>query len=489
MDSVFFRKFGRKISTGLPPFSSINFLTVFLAVLLFVRMHALYTTIDSARKNIDESYWMHSTYFYHLFFQERDFFNKDWYNFISYDQPPVGKYILGFALDVSNHKVADTSGGLMDWYINVPKDFPMVYPISQVKKRLSELVDNYGLASDRRMLGYSYFLLEQIQNPKKATPFTLQDYGIGRMTVFLFAILATALLVAIGSYVSRYLFVGILAGLVFLSNNVTIPAFQQVLTESICCFFVLSSLLILFQLFRELSIKGGSRKKIIAFSVLEGLFLALALGTKFITTYMAVTVVLVFMTSVLFEVIQSRKTRNEFLTKQIVLRVSLLILILASAFAFFVLLNPFLYPNPIGNTLKMAGHRLTFIKMQSRLQSSALHYFSEKVGTIYREGILLGYNFHNLLEKLLYIFVLIVGAGVLIKKSLNELSEGSLGLHTIVLLWVAATFIVNGLIIHMSWARYYIPFVMCTVLVLALGAERIINVLNIHTLVLKDSHS
>ena len=486
---VFFRRVGRKISTGLSLFSSINFLTVVLAVLLFTRILTLYSTIDIAPKHIDENAWMHSTYFYHLFFQERDFFNEDWHNFISYEQPPVGKYILGFALHVSNHKVADTNGGLMNWYSDIPKDAPGFSSINEFRKRLSKLVDKYGLASDRRLLKYSYFLLEQVKNPIRATSFTHQDYKAGRMTIFIFGILATALLVVIGAYAFKYLFIGLLAGLVFLSNNVTIPTFQQVLPDSICCFFVLSSLFILFRLFRELSIRESLQKKIIGLAVLEGLFLSLALGTKFITTYMAVAVVFVFMTSVSFEIAKSRKTKNEFFPRRIVLRISILIIILAYAFAFFVLLNPFLYPHPIGNALKMARFRFTFMEMQSRVQGPAINSFSERIRVIYREGILLGYNFHNLLEELIYIFVFLVGAITLIKKSLDELSKGPLGSYAIVFLWVATTFIVNGLMIHMQWERYCIPFVMCTALILGLGVEKIINILGIHTLVFRDSHS
>lgn len=449
MDSALLRK---------ARFSFIGFLTVVLVLLFFVRIGVLYSTIDIAPSFIDESFWMHGTYFYHLFFQERDFFNKDWYNFISYDQPPLGKYILGFALHVSNHKVADTGGGLMNWLRYIANNW--------LEKRLSYLVSKYNLASDRKLLEHNHSLLEQTKNPIKATLFSREDYRVGRITVFIFAVIAAVLLIIIGTCVFKSLFAGMLAGVVFLSNGITIPVFQQIFVDSICCFFVLSALFILLRLFHELSIGEKLQKKVIALSVLEGLFLSFALSTKFITMYMAAAVVLVFIMSILFG-------------RRVILRVGILILILASAFAFFVLLNPFLYPNPIGNTIKMAEYRHTIMKTQSRVQWPTIGSFSERIRVIYRDGILLRYNFHKLPEKILYLFVFIVGAGTLAKRSLNELSAGRFGSHTILLLWIAATFIVNGLLVNMQWDRYFIPFAMCTVLILALGAERIMNALTV----------
>jgi hypothetical protein len=411
---------------------------------------------------------MHSTYFYHLFFQERDFSNSDWYTFLSYDQPPVGKYILGFALQIGNQKITDTSAGLIDWHRDKVRDW--------LRKPLSDLVDNYGLDRDRRMLVYSDFLLAQMKNTVPSTTLTVQDYRVGRKTIFFFAVLASAILVIIGSCVFKDFFAGMLAGTVFLSNNLALPGFQQVLIDSICCFFVLATLCILLLLFRELSIREGLHKRVIVLAVLDGLFLSFAIGTKFITASMAAAVAVVFMAGIVLEAVKSRKTQNRFPAKRIALRVTIFAIISVVAFSFFVLLNPFLYPDPIGNTLKMAGHRLILMEIQSRVQFPAIQFFSERAQTIYRDGILLRYNFHNQVWEFLYVFVFIAGMAGLIKRSMRELSAGLMGAHTIVLLWAVTTFTVNGLMINMQWDRYSLPFAMCTTLIFALGAGRLIRV-------------
>jgi hypothetical protein len=466
MRAGFVRIVGRGVSTRLPSFSFINCLTVFLAVLLLARIHYLYSSIDVPPRGLDETYWMQGAYFYHLFFLKRDFFNEDWYNPISYDHPPVGRYILGFALHASNHKVVDTNGGAMYWMKDVTSKIFM--------PPLSRLVDKYNYSSDRRLLDFCHSSLNQLE-PAEPVPLNPEDYMVGRKTAFIFAFLTATLLVVISAYALKSYLTGMMAGIFFLNNKVSMSTFQQALPDPICCFFVLLALLTLFPLFRELGLKWGSKKKLIILSVLEGLFLSLALGTKFITTYMAVTVVVVFMTSILLDVINSRKTGGGFPMRRVASKVSVLTLISASAVTFFVLLNPFLYPDPIGNTLKLINYRLTCMEIQSRVQTHPINSFSKRIGTIYRKGILRGHWFHRLHEKILYIFTLITGAGFLTKKSLDELSAGSIGAHTIVFLWMSTTFITNGLMINMTWARYYVPFIMCTALTLALGTETIIN--------------
>ncbi len=445
-----------------------SFLAVVAAGLLLGRIQHMYSTIDAAAGHIDEKYWMHSTYFYRLFFQQKDLFNPDWYTFLSYDQPPVGKYILGFALQANNRKTADTSAGLINWHREHIR--------AGFRKPLSELFDDYGLDRDRRMLAYSNFILAQTKNPVHSTPLTFQDYQVGRKTVFVFAVSAAALLVIIGSCVFKDLFAGMLAGLVFLSNKLAMPGFQQVLIDSICCFFVLAALGILLLLFRELSIREGPHKRVIMLAVLDGLLLSLAVGTKFITAYMAGAVAVVFTAGILLEAATSRKTQNGFPARRIALRAGIFAVISAAAVCFFVLLNPFLYPDPAGNALKMAGHRLMLMEIQSRVQLPAIHSFLERAETIYRGGILLRYNFHNPVWEFLYVSVFIAGAAVLTKRSMRELSAGLMGGYTIVFLWVMTTFTVNGFMINMQWERYCLPFAMCTALIFALGAGRLIRI-------------
>ena len=460
MGYIFLTIMGRKIPIC-RPWLFINILTVLLMSLLFLRVYVLYLTIDTARSHPDEEYWMQSTYFYHLFIQEKDVSNKDWDNFISYDQPPVGKYVLGFSLDTSHHQVALTNGGLKNWYNFAVKNWfvPKLKYLS-IKSKHSE---------DLRNIRYAYFLIRETKDPRRATHFMKRDYHAGRVGMLMVGVLATGLLIVMVSFVLKNIVLGLLSGLIFLNNSMVVPTFQQILIDPICCFFILSSLLVLFWLFHELFINERLRSKIILLSILEGGLLAFAVGTKFITTYMIVTVGLVFITSILIEIVKSWKLMKPLLIRPIILRLSILILIGLSTGIFFVLLNPFLYHNTIDNAIKMAQHRFIFMEMQQNIHFASIRNFEERIATIYEWGVLLDYTFHNIFEFILYNIIFLVGLVVLVKRSLDELVACFIGPMTIVLLWVAASFVINGSMIPIQWERYYIPFVMCTCLILSLG--------------------
>lgn len=445
------------------PFIRYSLIFILAASLIF-KIFVLYKTIDHVPRMVDEPYWMQGAYFYDLFFLKHDFLNKDWQSFISYDQPPVSKYILGFALDISNHKIIDTSGGLMDWQRDCVDYFDQFF-----LRSLSKHNDPF----DKKLYAYNRSLRSQIR-PIKAIPLDQEDFKVCRRTIFLFAILSTVLLIIIGAYVFRNIFSGLLAGQFFLTNNLVINNIRKVLIDPICCFFVLCVFLVFFWLFHELK-TGGSNKKVVAIAILEGLLLSLALGAKLITTYAALTLVLVFIGSILLEIFKSIKARGDFPIKNIKVPAGLLFLVLTSTFTFFVLLNPFLYSNPISGILKMDHHRFMIMKMQIRGQPEGLKSFSQRLSVVYNKGILLGHGPFNVFESSAYLFIFISGLWALMKRSMNELSAGSMGPPTILLLWMATVFILNGLMVNMSWDRYYIPFVMCTCLILGSGAVKIMT--------------
>ena len=463
---------GMKILIGLRSIIPINILSVFLFALLFNSTYSLYSQINYVPNHVDEIYWMQSTYFYHLFFQKKDLSNKDWNSYISFDHPPIGKYILGFSLRAGGQNVAATNGGIKEWFRYVLSNyFVAQFPEKSAKLKLPE---------DKKMLAYSSLLLGQVKDHVKETSFKFEALMAGRRTMFFFGILSIILLVAVGASAYKDLFIGLLAGMIFLDNKITVPAFQQVLIDSICCFFVLSALLALFWLFRELSSMKVLTKKIVHLSVLEGVLLSLALGTKFITMYMVVAVMLVFIAYMIFVSVKARKIKDRLFAGRMASLFGSLGIIFISAFDLFVLLNPFLYRHPIGNTLIMFKHRVSFMHLQASVQSEAIHSFSDRISTIFSKGILLGYPFPNMVAQLLYLGSFILGGWVIIKRSVGELFRGTFGAPTIVLLWTLTTFIVNGAIVNMEWDRYYIPFAMCTALIVALGSAQALAFLGVN---------
>lgn len=80
---------------------------------------------------VDEVYWAGESYFFKLFFLDRDFENSAWSGFWGTLNPPLVKYIYGFALTVSGHPITDASLRLnfdLNWpdrktlFANTPPD-------------------------------------------------------------------------------------------------------------------------------------------------------------------------------------------------------------------------------------------------------------------------------------------------------------------------------------------------------------------------------
>jgi hypothetical protein len=448
----------------------INLLTIILAILLLTRMNTLYSTLQDVEKTPDEDSWISGSYFYHLMFIKKDVHHKDWFKSMSYRQPPIGKYLMGFGLDVQGIEVMENGEGILGWDRILAAYCRYVF---------AERVMEHNLDKDERMYGFCDSIYQETMPIENKSVIEYPDdryYLPARKTAFFFTVLTTMLLITLSAKFLDSAFTGILAALIYLTNNVTIPRVQQALVDSMCTTFVLLSLTTLIILFNMLKgydnannqyRKNILRKKIIPLALLEGLFLSLAVGTKFLTTYMPVTVAAAFTLNTLIQIKSQRK-------KEALLNIVILATITTTALTLFILGNPFLYPHPMENTMKMLEYRLNMMDVQSSIFRTPMNSPSNRINVVYEKGILLKYRF-NPVERLGYIIILLTGMLFLIKKTSSELSARFLGPHAIIILWTATAFIVNGSIVHMEWDWYYIPFALCTSIILGLGVETIIK--------------
>src|SRR4030042_127909 len=60
--------------------------------------------LDFTQFHGDENYWLRNTKYFKLFYMDQAITSEEWKNFDAYDQPPVGKYIIGLALFVAGQK-------------------------------------------------------------------------------------------------------------------------------------------------------------------------------------------------------------------------------------------------------------------------------------------------------------------------------------------------------------------------------------------------
>jgi hypothetical protein len=118
------------------------------------------------------------------------------------------------------------------------------------------------------------------------------------------------------------------------------------------------------------------------------------------------------------------------------------------------------------------------MRIQSEVQFPAIHSFSERIGAVYRYGILMGYHFGGAASRPIwvgYLCLLVLGTVRLSRGSLRELSGGLFGRNTMASIWTATTFITVGSKVHMQWPRYFLPLVMCVTLLLALGMDAVLD--------------
>jgi hypothetical protein len=454
----------------------IKIITIFfLSLLMIFKFFSLYSTVylETEHRHPDEDCHLQNTYYYKLLFIDRDINNPEWKNFIFYDQPPVAKYIMGFALHLYNNTIVDNVGGVKNWHNIAVGDFWMPRLIA-VKDDGNQAIETRTEAQN--LITYAHVLLKQTSPIEKINSFTDRDIIIGRLTIFLFEILATLVLILTVTFISKRLILGLIAGLLFITNPITIPTFQIAYIDSIWCFFVFMALFLLLLLLK--TIRKADTKKTILYSFFIGISLALAIGTKVIASYAAVAVTIVLGLNFILNSMMDKKIKLEVKNKISKLNILSFLIISVSSLIIFVALNPFLYHNTIHNFFTIFEHRGLIMDIQSLTQGSAIRAFSDRVGYVVQYGIFNDYKFAGLIGLSLawgYILVLIIGATKIIKKSLHELKNNSVGPYLVVVVFSLSSFILIGSTVHMGWERYFLPLMMSNILWFSFGIEAIFD--------------
>jgi len=419
---------------------------------------SLYTTIASGKGWGDEESHLYNTYWYTLFFVDTNVTHDDWNSFIAYDQPLVAEYIFGAALHWHNGKLMQTSGGIIDWHRNYLDAGKALWAADK------KAADPQKAATYQKLIDECDVFLQQLK-PGLKLPLSDNDFRTGRITSFVFGMLATVLIMVIGFYISRNIIIGLGSAVLFIDNLITIHVCQQVMTDSIWCFFALLCLLLVLRLFRAIGRHDGIRVTML--SVAVGSCLALAVGTKLIAIYMPMAIVIMIS-------VNAYVHRSVRVTWLLVLS---LMMIALSAVVLFVWLHPFLYHHPVGDFLKMVRYRENMMRLQSSAEPRfSILSFSERLKALFQYGIMLGYKPDGWLGMILDpigMCLFIAGVRTQIQRSIKELSCTTLGPSTIISIWMITSFIVIGATVHMRWTRYFLPLIMCSVLLLSLGTETI----------------
>ena len=453
-----------------------HYIGLFLAVLMVAvvtwRALALYHTVDAApyvifngvRGEIDESNWMESTYFYNLFFVKHDVKNIDWLRLISFDQPPVFKYILGAAIHLTRHKVVESPAGIERWFQTT------LGPI-----QLRPMIERWARAPSPEQEKWIRHLSDFVEPVVANAPtlFDKDDYHAGRVMVLFFGVLTAVLLAVMASAAFRNLFACVLAAAVFLGNGTVGGSIKMIYCDSVCALFSVTTVLALIAALNALRRTEAPPLRALAWSLGAGVSLGLALGTKFIDMYVAAAMALAYGASLASV---GWRWREKSSRRRVMATLRSGAVALIGAVVAFVGLNPFLYADPVDGTLWMLRHRLITMAAQAAVQSPAFPSGArQRAWLVIRHGILFQPDAGPALQ-VLVAGLFLAGFFALARDAWRELARGAgAGPSTVMLCWAGAAFLLNGGLINMDWGRYYMPFILATALLVARGVDDLVS--------------
>jgi len=180
---------------------------IFIFILVVGGLKILEINIDLPVFDSDEVSWIFTGYYFNLYFLQLNFFHPDWNDYEAFDQPPVGKYIVGGAL------------------------YARGYPIDSLDQK--RFINSMPLAFIRE---YFDLITPKVPNPKVVIPFL-------RSIIFFFALTSLLLL-----YISVRISYGLPASMISTIFIVSNPIFGAVSTRIlgdpiILLFFALFTLL------------------------------------------------------------------------------------------------------------------------------------------------------------------------------------------------------------------------------------------------------
>jgi hypothetical protein len=417
-----------------------------IAIVLILSIIILFPflyNLESRSFHGDENLWLRATTYFKLFFINKDIHNKHWRAWPAIDQPPIGKYVIGFSLLLAGYR-----------------------------SRLDEvaLMEKWAFSKD-----YNWNVLHGRMPPKEILL-------VGRYTMAIIGSLACLLLYCLGRMTFN-IGVGAIAAILLAFNPLMLRFSQRVMTDAPLIFFLIANtLLIMF--FYNFILKHKSRKSLLI-SGLIGLTIALATGTKLNGGITGIVFLAFCFYLIIIKVWQYKSSTDIPLSVLAILNkdyqvkiilISLLISISTSIFVF-VALNPFLYHKPIKGSLDMIKSRAESVKVQQKeAPRSAITSIGQKFYFVIRRTLLPGtYGTLNAILKIPIDFILfLVGLFILIyKEGRNLLNYRRPSNGSILIFWTIITFILIMAWIPLDWNRYYLPIVPCITMVTGYAIEKV----------------
>ncbi|MBU0763154.1 MAG: hypothetical protein KKD39_09030 [Candidatus Altiarchaeota archaeon] len=438
-------------------------------LMLFLRLLGLYLIICSLHDlvsgvkegtHIDVSYWYGSTYFYNLFFNQRDYSFVSWDYIPFYQHPPVVGYVYGFANGLSGGQQSSSIYPLACWW-SKHKSFEAAY-----KNSLFFNFDKIASAGDgtTKNICKDYYI--HLRNSRQIT-----------YVPVVFSITALLLMLFVFHRYLKNIDAGIIACLLFFYRAEPIYLYF-LLSEPVCLFFL--ALVMLIQISDLKSLNSDENFRWLQY-FLSGIILSLTIGLKLSTWFVLPSIICLHMFDLAVKIVHNKNPKMMF--PHILARMKYILFIFFVAGFFFILLNPMLWPNPIGNMVLLIQANKEIMELQSTYLGDKISDFGHKIELILDKGIIrreevtlngLVFTF----DRLDFLMVLLAGIINLLHQTRKDiLGNRSIGAYGAFLFFIFSFFLLTGYFMHKNWNRYFIYFQFYSSFILSLGVTFIVGLI------------
>ncbi|MFC1592113.1 phospholipid carrier-dependent glycosyltransferase [Thermodesulfobacteriota bacterium] len=404
----------------------------------------LFYDSGSARIESDETRWIHDSKFFKLLFIDRDFTSPLWQSYYSYDQPPVGKYIIGLALLCTGSKRLKHEA----WELLQPWTW---------KKSYAWNMRNGALPSEALLLTARYAMV-------------------------FFGILTCLTLYALG----RLLFgtvAGFAAAVLFAFHPLSLRCIPRAMVDPPLLFAMTLAALLTALFYR--AVLKQRRRQAFSLAAAIGITIGLGAGIKMNCGLSAVIFACFCLAVISAAVLRGWSRRRSSAaagpTARPMIRavaISLLICAVAAALAF-ELPNPFLWDKPVGGVVRLFQFRMETVKIQQEVLGPALVSLQDKTFIVFAGSFLSGLR-HRYRHILHLLMIGLFAAGLLRlcwSEAAHLLRHKRPSYAMVILTWALGT--LAGIIvwIPLPWHRYILPVVPCIALLSGYGLQQIILLL------------
>ena len=392
--------------------------------------------LESQTFHGDENYWLKSSKYFKLFFIDRDFSNKEWTERMAYEEPPVGGYIIGLALSVFGYGDKIQALGDMNRWV---------------------------------------FLEDYDWNVAQGALPPEEILYVARLAIAILGSLTCLMIYWIGKSIFGVR-AGLIAALLLAYNPLMLSYGRRAMTDVPLLFFLTANVVLMIFFYQSLL-----KKKILqtfVFSALTGVNIALAAGTK-LSGVLAAIIFVSFCMLIVFIKAGQPKLQQDIIRSSKEIKITLISLLIAGVIAIFVfvVINPYLYHQPLKGMIYLVKYRIQLLQEQPGLYGIALTSLSQKFSFVMRIPLLPGNQviLGNIFKSPVAICLFLLASAMLLYGEVKYILKNyRASLRSIIFIWIAVTFFGIIVWIPIDWDRYCLPLVPCVAMMIGYGIDKII---------------